>query len=629
MSEITVKLTAGTNVGKVRTNNEDNFIVNADLVQGDWLIPNNSSQAIPLGEAGALLVVADGMGGMNAGEVASEIAVNTIQEVFSLDDFSSIVDTDEHISQFLTSAIVEADSRIKQRVVDDPKTEGMGTTIVIAWVLENKVHIAWCGDSRAYKFNKESGLIQLSKDHSYVQQLVDDGDLTPDEAFDSPFSNIITRSLGDVKSIAKPDYRLFTLTDGDNIILCSDGLCGICRDVEILETLNSIDLDNVTNCRDALIDIALQAGGDDNVTVAILQYNTDEKSAVFHHTVQFTPKPIYKKPLPIILAVLIISILALLFLPDKCIGEKCADFRGVVKRECVALIDKAKSKFAERNVEKSIPENTDPEFAKSSACDADDDDDTIESEPTNKSSEDSSLERYGDLSELRAHTATQKEKETADAMKDALSKTEKAAAEAVKAADKACKFAEEAIAEAEKKNIDLATQALKESTKSYDLSKKKRTNTNKYAEKADSKKTKPIMIKVDNAIKEAKQANLKAKEAVEKLKKEESQNTEAPKTKEGQKSEEKASLQSDSNESAGKQNGSETNKEESNTQNNDSVDPGKVTDTNTTNTDTDTNTNTGTTTSNTGTNTDTSTSEGGSNNADKINDTSTEEPKKE
>ena len=278
MSEITVKLTAGTNVGKVRTNNEDNFIVNADLVQNEWLIPHNSSQAIPLGEAGALLVVADGMGGMNAGEVASEIAVNTIQEVFSLDDFSSIIDTEEHISQFLTSAIVEADSRIKQRVVDDPETEGMGTTIVIAWVLDNKAHIAWCGDSRAYKFNKESGLTQLSKDHSYVQQLVDDGDLTPDEAFDSPFSNIITRSLGDIKSIAKPDYKLFPLADGDNIILCSDGLCGVCRDVEILETLNNIDSDNITNYRDALINSALQAGGYDNVTVAILQYKTDEKS---------------------------------------------------------------------------------------------------------------------------------------------------------------------------------------------------------------------------------------------------------------------------------------------------------------------------------------------------------------
>lgn len=561
MSEITVKLTAGTNVGKVRTNNEDNFIVNADLLQSDWLIPNNSSEAIPLGKAGALLVVADGMGGMNAGEVASEIAVNTIQEVFSLDDFSSIIDTDEHISQFLTSAIVEADSRIKQRVVDDPKTEGMGTTIVIAWVLDNKAHIAWCGDSRAYKFNKESGLTQLSKDHSYVQQLVDDGDLTPDEAFDSPFSNIITRSLGDIKSIAKPDYKLFTLTDGDNIILCSDGLCGICRDVEILETLNNIDLDNVTNCRDALIDIALQAGGDDNVTVAILQYNTDEKRDVFHHTVQFTPRPLYKKPLPVILAVLIIFIFALMCLPDKCIGDKCAYYRGVVKSECVALIGKVKSKFADKNAENNVPNNTDIESEGSDACVADD---TIdESRPTDNSSEDSSLERYGDLTELRAHTANQKEKETADAMKEALSKTEKAVKETESAADKACKYAGEAIAEAEKKNLDLATKALENAIKYYDISKTKKSDTYTYAKKADSKKTKPLKTRVENAVKKAGSANKKAKEAVENLKKQVQQDLETSKAVENQNLEETGSSQSDSKETTATQNVLDTNKEES------------------------------------------------------------------
>ena len=515
----------------------------------------------------------------------------------------------------MTSAIVEADSRIKQHVVDDPKTEGMGTTIVIAWVLDNKVHIAWCGDSRAYKFNKESGLIQLSKDHSYVQQLVDDGDLTPDEAFDSPFSNIITRSLGDIKSIAKPDYKLFTLADGDTIILCSDGLCGICRDVEILETLNNIDSDNVINCRDALIDIALQAGGDDNVTVAILQYNTDEKRDVFHHTVPFTPRPLYKKPIPIILAVLIIFIFALIFLPDKCIGEKCTHYRSVIKREGGALIDKVKSKCAEINVENSVPCNTNLEPVGLDACDANNanDDDSIDSLSINNLSEDSSLERYGDLTELRAHTANQKEKETADAMKEALSNTEKTAMETVRAAEEACKFAEEAIAEAKKNNINLATVALEKSIKNYDLSKKKMSETNTYAENADSKKTKPIKINVENAVKKAEQANKKAKDAVEKLKNQLQHNSDVQRSCEGQNSEEKISLQSDSNEATGVQNVVDTNMEVLNTENKDNKDSD-------TNTDTDTNTNT---------NTNTNTSEEGSNNAEKQNDTSTVETKNE
>jgi protein phosphatase len=92
MSEITFRLTAGTNVGCVRSNNEDNFTVNADLSQNNWFIPSDGAKYLPLEAAGALLVVADGMGGMNAGEVASEIAIKTIEKEFSIEAFTSIVD---------------------------------------------------------------------------------------------------------------------------------------------------------------------------------------------------------------------------------------------------------------------------------------------------------------------------------------------------------------------------------------------------------------------------------------------------------------------------------------------------------------------------------------------------------
>lgn len=246
MSEITFRLTAGTNVGCVRSNNEDNFTVNADLSQNNWFIPSDGAKYLPLEAAGALLVVADGMGGMNAGEVASEIAIKTIEKEFSIEDFTSIVDEESKIESFMKSAIEKADSNIKQKVEEDPSTSGMGTTVVMAWILKDKVHIAWCGDSRAYRFNKKSGLSQLSKDHSYVQQLVDEGKLDPELAFDHPHSNIITRSLGDCSSKAKPDYRAFNLSDEDMIILCSDGLCGICRDEEILEVLDKQDFETIT-----------------------------------------------------------------------------------------------------------------------------------------------------------------------------------------------------------------------------------------------------------------------------------------------------------------------------------------------------------------------------------------------
>lgn len=264
-------MTAATNVGLVRTNNEDNFIVNPDLTASDWLVPKDTETVLHLGENGCLLVVADGMGGMNAGEVASELAVEGVRKAFSeVEDFSRITDTPGHIESFMKKVIVDADSDIKRRVKSDPATEGMGTTIVMAWVLGKVVHVAWCGDSRAYLFNRNSGLSRLSRDHSYVQQLVDTGKLDPELAFDHPNSNIITRSLGDGPSVAQPEYVSKGLSTGDFIILCSDGLCGLVRDEEILDIL-MFEHESFWQCRDALFNAALDAGGYDNVTIAMME----------------------------------------------------------------------------------------------------------------------------------------------------------------------------------------------------------------------------------------------------------------------------------------------------------------------------------------------------------------------
>lgn len=269
MSEMLFRLTAGTNVGCVRSNNEDNFIVNDNLEKKDWFVPGDVSKEISLGKNGAILVVADGMGGMNAGEVASAIAIDTITSIFSLEDYSKITVSDKKIGAFLKDAIVEADSRIKAKVKEDESTAGMGTTIVIAWVLEGRVHVAWCGDSRGYIFNAGSGLVRITKDHSYVQELVDAGKLDAELAFDHPNSNIITRSLGDSPVKAQPDYISRTLSDGDYILLCSDGLCGLCRDEEILQVMAASE--DIESCKNALIKAALEAGGYDNVTVALLE----------------------------------------------------------------------------------------------------------------------------------------------------------------------------------------------------------------------------------------------------------------------------------------------------------------------------------------------------------------------
>lgn len=271
MSELTFKITVATNVGLVRSNNEDNFIVNPDLTTSDWYVPSDTDQVISLGENGAVLVVADGMGGMNAGEVASELAVNGIRRSFGdIEDFSKVTDCSNHIESFLKKAIVDADTAIKNKVKEDPTTSGMGTTIVIAWVVGNVAHVAWCGDSRAYLFNRQSGLSRLSKDHSYVQELVDAGKLDAELAFDHPNSNIITRSLGDSNVKAQPDYICKRLSAGDCIILCSDGLCGLVRDEEMLDLLMQ-DHESIEDIKNELFNAALQAGGYDNITIGILQ----------------------------------------------------------------------------------------------------------------------------------------------------------------------------------------------------------------------------------------------------------------------------------------------------------------------------------------------------------------------
>lgn len=272
ISEMLFRLTASTNVGSVRANNEDNFIVNEDLGGREWFVPGDTSKEIALGESGAVLVVADGMGGMNAGEVASAIAIETVRDVFTLDDFSDVTGSARKIEAFLKKAITEADAKIKEKVKEDPSTSGMGTTIVIAWVIGTQVHVAWCGDSRAYLFNRNSGLVRLTKDHSYVQELVDAGKLDAELAFDHPNSNIITRSLGDSAAKARPDYISRTLSQGDMILLCSDGLCGLCRDEEIAGVM--MKAGTIEECKNDLIKAALEAGGYDNVTVALLEVSS-------------------------------------------------------------------------------------------------------------------------------------------------------------------------------------------------------------------------------------------------------------------------------------------------------------------------------------------------------------------
>lgn len=279
MNQVFISLTAGTDVGRVRTNNEDNFILNKNLVENDWFLPAKDSMPIKLCEEGCLLSVADGMGGLNAGEVASEIAISTVRDEFSKENLKKIAKSDRSIEKFLRKCVVLADENIKKRVARDSSTAGMGTTLVILWICGSKAHIIWCGDSRGYVYNQNSGLRRITKDHSYVQQLVDEGKLRPDLAFDHPESNIITRCLGDFPSKAKPDYNSFDIQTGDIMMICSDGLCGLCRDEEIQQVIRE-NADDVETCKLELINHAMAAGGYDNCTVSICKIEAIGTEAV-------------------------------------------------------------------------------------------------------------------------------------------------------------------------------------------------------------------------------------------------------------------------------------------------------------------------------------------------------------
>jgi serine/threonine protein phosphatase PrpC len=250
-----------------RPHNEDSFLIGRDLSAGEWTF--DTDKGVTLSAHGALIVVCDGMGGTNAGEVASALAVETIKEQFSDENLTDeALASPDAIQNHIHQAIIAADRRIKKEAKANAGQAGMGSTIVVAWLLGDEVHIGWCGDSRAYRFNPAFGLEQLSHDHSYVQELVDSGRLAPELANRHPDSNIITRSLGDSGVEAQPDVVSIPIYRNDLLLLCTDGLCGLMTD-RAIESVVSRNASDLRACRDALLQAAQETGWTDNVTIAL------------------------------------------------------------------------------------------------------------------------------------------------------------------------------------------------------------------------------------------------------------------------------------------------------------------------------------------------------------------------
>lgn len=271
-----IRIAAVTDIGKERTNNEDAFVFCPDLERQDWS-QSETQTYISLGRLGALIVVADGMGGANAGEKASAIAMKSVKSVFSKEN------VERHFAagsfeELLVESIKTADDGINKKIDEDPRTMGMGTTIVICWIIGNKVFVAWCGDSRCYLYNPIRGLKLLTKDHSLVQEMVSRGEISEDEAFAHPDNNVITRGLGDVMSAAEPEVVSQQISANDELLLCSDGLCGYCRD-KAIERVLDYNYKDVKKSRDELIRISLEAGGFDNVSIAMASVVADDQES--------------------------------------------------------------------------------------------------------------------------------------------------------------------------------------------------------------------------------------------------------------------------------------------------------------------------------------------------------------
>jgi serine/threonine protein phosphatase PrpC len=286
---ITVALFGRTDVGQVREHNEDNFVV-ADLSRASrGLTDDERTQTV--GPRGTLLGVCDGMGGAAAGEVASQLAVDTIYEHMVADG----VPVDRNaLAARLVGAIETAGTRIFQEARADRSRRGMGTTSTIATLVDDHLFLGQVGDSRGYIL-RGPRFVQVTRDQSLVNQLIEAGQLTEEEAETFEHNNIILQALGTADSV-QVDLTYVELRRGDTLLLCSDGLSGMVRNDEIREVLLAHP-DPVEACRE-LTDRANQAGGHDNVTVVIARFDgeglrdaTDEEVQALKYRKYELPEP--------------------------------------------------------------------------------------------------------------------------------------------------------------------------------------------------------------------------------------------------------------------------------------------------------------------------------------------------
>ncbi len=236
-----------TDVGKKRPHNEDSFLIC---------------------QAKNLYIVSDGMGGYEAGEIASGIAVEHINEHFTLDLISLLRKGVEDIGSELKLSVHAANEKIIELAENTPSYRGMGCTVVAALVVNDELHLCHVGDSRAYVCNR-TGIHLVTTDHSAVMDLVKSGRMSLEEARNSPAKNRLSQAVG-ASGPVEPEYGFCQVNDGDKIVLCSDGLWDMLSDRDIFQIVKQKK--PMKYLCEKLVKAANEAGGHDNITVVVIQH---------------------------------------------------------------------------------------------------------------------------------------------------------------------------------------------------------------------------------------------------------------------------------------------------------------------------------------------------------------------
>lgn len=245
-----MKIAAITDIGSCRQENQDNYCAQQHTDGSAWGI------------------VCDGMGGANGGRVASRIAADTMLQYFSR-QLHTMQRGEE--KTFLLHGFDVTNRAVYEKATADPDMLGMGTTGVCVYVREGRAHVVHAGDSRAYLW-RAGRMRQITRDHSMVQQLVDSGQITREQAAQHPQKNLITRALGVSASIV-PEYNRCEVNPGDILLLCTDGLTNMVPDEEIALILQETAFFDAPRL---LVDRALKGGGQDNITVLLMGVETRE-----------------------------------------------------------------------------------------------------------------------------------------------------------------------------------------------------------------------------------------------------------------------------------------------------------------------------------------------------------------